>query len=168
MGEFKHLKKYNESVILSTHDIERIFNLNLEDNIEFDIDYFDIEKINDNKFNIIISEDFSNNVKIATMFDELYELYSLWNKIDLRDRVMGVDGRAQLDEILNYRKKMCNTIDIINSLMLYKLSKKYEFVVEELTVDVSLVDAPVTREAEIHKKATVRFDILINNIINFK
>lgn len=167
MGEFKHLKKYNESVILSTHDIERIFNLNLEDNIEFDIDYFDIEKINDNKFNIIISEDFSNNVKIATMFDELYELYSLWNKIDLRDRVMG-NGRAQLDEILNYRKKMCNTIDIINSLMLYKLSKKYEFVVEELTVDVSLVDVPVTREAEVHKKATVRFDILINNIINFK
>ena len=85
MGEFKYLKKYNESVILSTHDIERIFNLNLEDNIEFDIDYFDIEKINDNKFNIIISEDFSNNVKIATMFDELYELYSLWNKIETKD-----------------------------------------------------------------------------------
>lgn len=142
----KYLNKYNESIILTKTDVERVFELNLEGIPDFDVTDFDIEQYTNYCYSIIITENFSNNTKLSPMFRDLNISYCS-------------DDYAAY-QILTV---LITMITNINKPILDKLAKKYDFTINSnIEVDIDMMS-----EVDF-TKATVSLDIVINDISNFK
>lgn len=117
----KYLKKCNESTSIN---LEEIITIELEDVSEFsllELDIFDYDKkINLTNVTIELIEDFSNNMHISDLFDELNTKYS-----NLSDVSISYTKRTKATELIsnieNYTKD-------INTAIFNKLGKKYGFV----------------------------------------
>jgi|ERR1035437_1631308 hypothetical protein len=163
----RYLKKYNESTwsasrkdaepLVDSESIERMFDIELEQQNEFTISINKIVRVygNNNVFFAYFKLDFQDNDRVVDIYEEFRALSGTIYK-----------PNGAYVPAISYTEFRQRVDDIIHPIFV-KIGKKYEFKLHSWEINplTEIFDSGETTNIE---KCDVRFTMVLNNIDNFK